>query len=97
MFQVICISHSVLCNYAFYSFICHILVNPKRREPEEKRKEVEEKHKNNQDQWLAKLEDTVLRMRRESEERKKAKEQLEEGRRKLIEEKKIKQEELIRK
>ena len=68
-----------------------------RRETEEKKAETERNQKNNQERWLEKLEETLARMKREVEEKKRAKIAIEARRKKLIEEKKFKQEELLRK
>ena len=67
------------------------------RRKDEKEKKIEEKNQSDREEtWLEKLEDTVERMRQESEKRKSALEQEEKMRRKLIEENKLRQEKLLR-
>ena len=68
-----------------------------RKEPEEKKKETESKHSTNHVKWLAKIEETLERMKREVEEKMKADATFEEKRKKLLADNKLKQEEILRK
>ena len=67
-----------------------------RRESAEKKKETEDSQRNNQESWLQKLENTLQRMRKEIENRKVEREAYEARRKKLIKEKKDKQENKLR-
>ena len=67
-----------------------------RKETVEKKKENEAKNKTKQEEWLEKLEQTLERMRREVEDRKKAKLLSEERRQKLLQEEKIRQEAMLK-
>ena len=68
-----------------------------RKETADKKTETEEVHKTNKEKWLGKLEETLERLKKEVEDRKRAKEIFEERRKKLLADQKVKQEELLRK
>jgi hypothetical protein len=68
-----------------------------RKEADEKKTETEETNKSNQEKWLNKLEETVTRLKKEVEEKKRAKALYEERRSRLLEENKKKQEKLLKK
>ena len=68
-----------------------------RRETETKKTETEVGHRTHQQKWLDKLEETVIRMKKETEERKRANKLYEERREKLLLENKKRQEEILRK
>ena len=68
-----------------------------RKETTEKKIETEDSNKINQKKWLGKLEETLERLKREVEDRKRAQELYSERRNKLLAEQKLKQEELLRK
>jgi hypothetical protein len=66
-----------------------------RKATEKKKTETAKKDKPLQEKWLEKLEETIQRINRENEERKLAREILEEKRKKLANENKKKQEEIM--
>ena len=67
-----------------------------RKETADKKTETEDVHKTNKEKWLGKLEETLERLRKEVEDRKRAKEIYEERRKKLLADQKVKQEELLK-
>ena len=67
-----------------------------RKETADKKTETEDVHKTNKEKCLGKLEETLERLRKEVEDRKRAKEIYEERRKKLLADQKVKQEELLK-
>ena len=67
-----------------------------KNQPEEQRSQEESRRKSQEQAWLEKLEDTLERLRREKIEKKAARETQENMRRKLLAEKKFRQEEILR-
>ena len=68
-----------------------------RKEAADKKTATEDSHKTNQEKWLDKLDETLERLRKEVEDKKRAQAMYEERRNKLLADQKIKQEQMLRK